>query len=281
MTASRQPLFASALLAARCLLAVVFLPGCAVYREYVRRGELLDSLAIRLARLERMQGEQAEEIKRLRADALTGLENIDRRIDEVGSEVQDLGERVDRIGRRVGAWRGEIEVAPSGGGEGGDAGTQRVEQPVSSGQSPASERAQEKKGAEEQKVNVVDADQIYNLAYLDFTRGNYGVAVTGFRRFIKLFPASELADNAQYWIGECFYSLNQLDSAEVEFKKVMSDYPEGNKVPAAIYKLGMVYLLQGKTALAQEKFKEVVRNYPTSPEAKLAQERLLPQDRGR
>ncbi len=259
MTAGRLHLFASTILAAAGgLLAVIFLPGCGVYRDYVRRGAMLDSLSIRLARLEREQEKQKEALNRLGADVLTNLEQLDNRIDEVGSEVQDLGERIDRIGRKIGAWRGEVETSPAVESGGADPGAPSPREPVRG----------------DTLTPTVDADQMYNTAYLDFTRGNYQVAIVGFRRFIKLFPSSELADNAQYWVGECFYSLNQLDSAEVEFKKVVSEYPEGNKVPATIYKLGMIYQLQGKMALAQEKFKEVVKKYPGSPEAKLAQERL-------
>ncbi|MGB9741586.1 MAG: tol-pal system protein YbgF [bacterium] len=234
------------------LLAVTLFSGCGAYREYVRRGELLDSITRRLERIEQQQQLQNAELARLRADALTGLEGLETKIGEVNAELTDLGDRIEKIGRRTGAWRGEL----------------LTENPP-----PAESAAR----GFDTTVAGIDPDKIYNTAYLDFTRGNYQMAITGFRRFIQLFPASEMADNAQYWIGECFYSLNQLDSARAEFLRVKEKYPDGNKVPAALYKLGLIYQLEGNTPLAEKQFEQIINNYPASPEAKLAQERLKKQ----
>lgn len=257
MTASRFRSKASSFLTIGwSLLAVFFVTllgitggGCSLYREYLRRGEVLDSISVRVKRLEREQRNQKESVAQLRADCLTAIEKVANRVEEVDAEMIDLGERLDKIGRRVGAWRGEMGSEPAAPAE------TAVFKPDTT-------------------IAGIDADRLYNTAYLDFTKGDYQVAITGFRRFLQLFPSSEMADNAQYWVGECFYSLNQLDSAEVEFKKVVSSYPEGNKVPDAIYKLGLVYQLEGKTTSARRQFNEVINKYPKSPAAKLAEERL-------
>lgn len=216
----------------------------------MRRGELLDSIALRVERIEKEQLAQQEVLNRLRADGFTGLERVESRLGEVYDQLVGVGEQLDRIGRRVGAWRGELTpVVPS--------------------------REDSLPGFNsDTTISGIDADRLYNTSYLDFTKGNYQVAIIGFRRFLKLFRSSDMADNAQYWIGECFYSLGQLDSAETEFQQLLSEYPQGNKVPSAIYKLGLVYQLQGKGGLAQKKFKELVEKYPGTPEANLAQERL-------
>jgi tol-pal system protein YbgF len=250
MAASRLKLKTGKILVAgSSLLAVIFFTRCGPYREYVRRGEVLDSISVRLERIERKQASQDEEIARFRADALTGIEKLDDHIAELDAELVDISERLERIGRRTGAWRGELitESAPS----------------AESAVSPV-----------DTTIAGIDADRLYNTAYLDFTKGDYQVAITGFRRFIQLFPSSDMADNAQYWVGECFYSLNQLDSAELELQRVISQYPEGNKIPAAMYKLGLIYQLQGKGGAAERQFRAVIEKYPNTPEAKLAEERL-------
>ncbi|MGQ9679034.1 MAG: tol-pal system protein YbgF, partial [bacterium] len=232
------------------LLAVVLFSRCGLQREFVRRGALLDSIAFRVERIEQEQASQREALNRFRADFLTGLEKVERRLGEVDAQLTDLGEQLNRIGRKVGAWRGELTAE-----------TQSREDSV-----PI---------FVPDTVNLgIDADRLYNTAYLDFTKGNYQVAIVGFRRFIKLFPSSDMADNARYWIGECFYSQGQIDSAETEFQQLITEYPQGNKMPAAIYKLGLVYQLQGKEELAQKRFKEVVERYPGTPESNLAKERL-------
>ncbi len=256
MTAGRQQRSASKYLAAAVsLLAVIFFSGCGIQREFVRRGEMLDSIAVRVQRLEREQVAQREALNRLRADALTELEGVEGRLGEIAAQLDDFEERLDRVGRKVGAWRGEITTV-----------------------TPAPEESTSV-SVPDSTNSVIDADRLYNTAYLDFTRGNYQVAIIGFRRFVKLFPSSETADNAQYWIGECFYSLGQLDSAGFEFQRVINEYPQGNKVPAALYKLGLVYQLQGKEGLAQKKFKEVVDKFPGTPEANLAQEKIKEPER--
>uniref|UniRef100_A0A7C1NBS5 Tol-pal system protein YbgF n=1 Tax=candidate division WOR-3 bacterium TaxID=2052148 RepID=A0A7C1NBS5_UNCW3 len=248
MTASRSFYPAVISLAASGLLAVMCFPGCALQREYVRRGLLLDSINLQLQRIEQQQQLQYKELIQSRAEVLTLIEQLENRIGEVDAELGDIEDRIERIGRRLGAWQGTLLAD-------------------SLNSQPAITKA-------DSSVARLDPDVIYNTAYLDFTRTNYQVAITGFRRFIQLFPSSDLADNAQYWIGECFYSLNQLDSALTEFNRVREKYPDGNKVPAALYKMGLIYQLLGKGALAKAKFEEIVSGFPDSPEAKLAQERL-------
>ncbi len=90
------------------LLAAVLCTGCGFQREYVRRGQVLDSMSVRLMRVEQAQQPHDQEMARLRADMLTDLERIDGRLDQLEARLADLGGRLDRISRRVGAGRGDI-----------------------------------------------------------------------------------------------------------------------------------------------------------------------------
>ena len=62
------------------------------------------------------------------------------------------------------------------------------------------------------------ANDLYDAAYRDFSRGNYDLAIEGFRELLKYYPNMNLSDNAQYWIGECYYGLNKLSDATVRSK---------------------------------------------------------------
>lgn len=228
------------------LLAASF-AGCSLNREYVRRGQVLDSLDFRLRRVEAEQAWQAEQQNRLRADQLTELEGIGSRLDQIDARLTDLYDRLDRVGRKLGLGRGDITPVVSDTAE-----TAAVVTPQGG----------------------VDPDKMYNTAYLDFSRGKYRVAIGGFEEFLRLFPESENADNARYWVGECYYSLGALDTAAAEFARVGNEYPDGNKVPAAAYKLGLVYQAQGRLDEAKRQLADVVRKYPGTTEAKLAQDRL-------
>jgi tol-pal system protein YbgF len=251
MAASRFRRAASfGMAAASGLLVAALFAGCGFQREFVRRGQVLDSVDARLARVEQAQQRHEQEMAKLRADVLTEIEGLQARLDQVDAQLADLGDRFDRVSRRVGAGRADITPARTDSGPKPDSGMTPVD-----------------------TLGVAE-EQLYNTAYLDFTRGKYDVAISEFRRYLESFAQSDNADNAQYWIGECFYSLGRLDSAEVGFRQVMTAYPRGNKVPAAEYKLGLVFLAQGRKPEAKSQFRKVVLQYPGSNEAKLAQDRL-------
>ena len=239
------------------LLAAVLCTGCGFQREYVRRGQVLDSMSVRLMRVEQAQQPHDQEMARLRADMLTDLERIDGRLDQLEARLADLGGRLDRISRRVGAGRGDIT-------------------PVKTESVPGTRPGSPKSDTVKPTPDTVGlaADKLYNTAYLDFTRGKYEVAISEFRRYLASFSPSDNTDNAQYWIGECFYSLGKLDSAEAGFRQVVVDFPKGNKVPAAEYKLGLVYLAQNRKPEAANQLRRVMKEYPGTNEARLAQDRL-------
>lgn len=243
--------------AAAGLLAVFSCTGCGVQREFVRRGQVIDSMSVRLARMEQVQQSQNQTLAKLRADVLTEFETVDRRLDELDARIADMGDRLDRIGRRVGAGRGDITPVRTESLPGTRPGAAK---PDTTGPIPDTVGRAE--------------DDLYNTAYLDFTRGKYDVAISEFRRYLAAYAQTDNADNAQYWIGESFYSLGKLDSAEVGFRQVVVDYPQGNKVPAAEYKLGLVYLAQNRKAEAVNQLRKVIKEYPGTNEAKLAQGRL-------
>jgi tol-pal system protein YbgF len=133
--------------------------------------------------------------------------------------------------------------------------------------------AYERRGAQPETTEV-NLAQLYSTAYLDLHRGDYELSIQGFKKFLELAPQSDLADNAQYWIGEAFYDQRRYQEAIAEFELVLTNYPSQDKVPAALYKIGLAYQGLGNRSLAREYLKKVVEGYPLSPEAKLAQERL-------
>jgi tol-pal system protein YbgF len=100
------------------------------------------------------------------------------------------------------------------------------------------------------------------------------MALTGFRDFLSRYPSSELADNARYGVGECFFAQSKFDSAAVEYSRVATDYPDGDKVPAALYKLALSEDKLGKTDAAKKTFQDLIKRFPDSGEAQLARDRL-------
>ncbi len=95
-----------------------------------------------------------------------------------------------------------------------------------------------------------------------------------FKRFLSLFPKHELADNAQYWIGEVYYVRGDWERAVLEFNKVIKEYPQGDKVPAALLKQGYSFEKLGALKEAKVLLNRVIEKYPKSAEAELAEDHL-------
>ena len=115
---------------------------------------------------------------------------------------------------------------------------------------------------------------LYQSAYRDYQRGNYDLALAGFRDFLQRYPDSELAPNAAYWSGESLYSQKKYSEAIDQFNRVVDKYPKSDKAPGALLKKGYAYLAMNDRPRAIVQFQYVVHEYPNSRESALAKERL-------
>lgn len=120
----------------------------------------------------------------------------------------------------------------------------------------------------------VNPAQLYEQATQDLTQGRYAMALGGFRDYVRRFADTDLADNAQYGVGESFFALAAFDSASVEYQRVPDAWPKGDKVPAALYKLGLSREKLGDSAGAKRAFDDLIKRFPNSGEAQLARERV-------
>jgi tol-pal system protein YbgF len=120
----------------------------------------------------------------------------------------------------------------------------------------------------------VSPQRMYDTAWADYTNGQWALAIQGFEAYIKTFPRSELADDAQFYIGQTYYADGAFKESVSAFEQVLLAYPDGNVVPDASYKRGLALDELGETDLAQQAFELVVQNYPESTMATLAQQAL-------
>jgi tol-pal system protein YbgF len=118
------------------------------------------------------------------------------------------------------------------------------------------------------------AVKLYKDSYEALRAGRHDDARRGFRELVKKFPDHDLADNAQYWLGECFYDRKQFAEAMPEFRMVLTKYPLGNKAPDAMLKLAYCMLALGDLAKGREILSKLPETYPHTEAARLAQVRL-------
>jgi len=115
---------------------------------------------------------------------------------------------------------------------------------------------------------------VYGQAFDALKAGSYSVAIAGFQDFLKQYPTSSLAPNAQYWLGEAHYVNRDFAAAESAFQAVLDKWPSSGKAPDAMLDLGNTQLAQGKTAKGRATLHRVVSQYAGTDAANRAQTRL-------
>jgi TolA-binding protein len=240
----------------------------------------------------RAQGTESER----QLTALTRrLDGLTTSLTELVARVDELASRVDALGRQV---RGAAPAVPP-----------RTASPVTPGASPTPGAPGTSPGlgtppatttpplatatpsvspGTRPATNALQPQDIYQAAYIDFSKGSYALAMAGFREFLRRFPDHTLAGNAQYWIGESHFSLarghanagqadkatQELEQAVQELRKVVANYPRGEKAPTALYKEALALIELKQPGLAQQRLEYLVANFPQAEETPMARERL-------
>jgi tol-pal system protein YbgF len=120
----------------------------------------------------------------------------------------------------------------------------------------------------------VSPRRLYEMAYADYTAGQWSLAIQGFETYLKTYPRSELADDAQYYIGESYAGDSKYKEAAAAYERVIREYPTSDILPEAWYKVGISYDRLGQPDRAREAFEFVVKNYPDSDAGRLAKQNL-------
>ncbi|MBI4874440.1 MAG: outer membrane protein assembly factor BamD [Acidobacteria bacterium] len=120
----------------------------------------------------------------------------------------------------------------------------------------------------------VSAEQLYQSAVRDRTSGNLDLAMQEFNDYMRFFPATELAPNAQFYAGMIHYDKGDMESAIKAFDLVLEKFPENNKTADAMYMKGMALLKSEQRNAAVQEFREVVKRFPRTDLADKSRERL-------
>jgi tol-pal system protein YbgF len=125
--------------------------------------------------------------------------------------------------------------------------------------------------AEASKPNEAD---LYDGSIASFRAGKYEDASLGFKDFLRRYPKSSRAENAQFWVGECYMALKQYEQAILSFQEVIKKYPKGSKVPAALLRQSVAFQEINDKTSSKLLLRKIVKEYPNSSEAKIAAKKL-------
>jgi tol-pal system protein YbgF len=122
-------------------------------------------------------------------------------------------------------------------------------------------------------ASAASADQMYEASLAQLRRGSTSTARLGLREMLRLYPTSERAGDALYFIGQS-YAAESPDSAAAYYEQVVQKYPASSRAGSALYNLGLLAERRKDTKKAKDAYQRVVQKYPQSDEAALARDRL-------
>lgn len=253
-----------------CLVCCVVLPagillaGCAtggavknVQADVSLARDQLRGLAVHVASLDSLLRAQAAESRRLWADLDTGGDEIKQRVrqtqaklDEVARRMADLSKVVESVRLSSGS-----RAAPGYG-----------RNPAASGDSSASSGAR--------STVLADPRGLYDQASDDMKAGDFGLAASEFLQFLESFAQSDLADNARYWLGQCYVQQRDFPRAVEAFERVLANHATSEVLPAAMLALGDALLRTREREKGIQQLRALLKAYPSSEEAAQARDRL-------
>ncbi len=121
---------------------------------------------------------------------------------------------------------------------------------------------------------VSEEVRLYREAYASWREGRSEACVDQFTKFLQTYAASDYADDATYWLADCYFKQGNFSAAVLRFDDVARQYPSGNKAPDALYRQGEALLRMGHGKAAGNAFEKVLRDYPDSARASEAKRQL-------
>jgi tol-pal system protein YbgF len=210
----------------------------------------------------------AKAVETMNAQLVPRIEEQDRRLDDLTRLMQAMDAQHAATSQAVMQLQSAREHVP----------TKVSEEPSQPSppavQEPAASTAVVAHASRETPSHTGQARESYNRYITTFKQGNLDAAMQGFSQFLTEYPTSDLAANAQYWLGECYYGKKDYARAIEAFDRVKAGYPGSEKVPSALLKKGFAYLALKDRNRASSVWRQVVDGYPNSPEAGKALEKL-------
>lgn len=227
-----------------------------------------------LLKLEREQ----REMRALLADTQVSTDNLRRQIDELRVTVQegrrarpgpspDLDKRLSQLEARLKM----LEAAQTTAALPPPAGLPPESRPIDLSVRGTDAASLAVRAEAPQLARVGDP---YRAGMEFFRQGEWEKAIAKFREFVQSDPRSDLADNAQYWIGEAYYNQRDYNRAIIELNEVLLKYPQGDRVPGALLALATAFADSGDKIDARLILEKLISDHPGSEEAKIGRQKL-------
>ncbi len=261
--------------------------GCATQTDLQAEQKARETLRAQIASDNRASFDEIRrEVQNVRGEVEEIRNRLDRTSKErigTGPQIKLLEDRLAVVEKQLKARLEEYPQAlgsttrPDGGGSlptdviGAPSGA-ATPAPASSTPAPgtAALGSREEPGLSKESIEVQDE---YRAGLRAFQDQQFDKAVQQFRLFQRKYPNSEMADDAQYWIGESYFSQKDYNRAILEFNDVLK-YRKGDKVPAALLRQAQAFIEIGDKTDARLILQKLLNDHPNSEQARDAKERL-------
>lgn len=219
--------------------------------------------------------DQLKSLADLVRQAMAGQAGVQEGLRAVPAQYQDVVRKLDQLTIDLQKISADLAARAA---QTAPAAASAEEEPKPSAQAPAKRPAESSSQPAPVKpappAPTMSPQEAYSVAYNDYLKGNYDLAVESFKLYRQQFPESPLADNALYWIGECRYSQRKFEEAIDAFDELVLTYPQGDKAAAAYLKKGLSFIELGRKPEALAALKLLVAKYPLEEEARIAQDKI-------
>ncbi|HUN87240.1 MAG TPA: tol-pal system protein YbgF [Terriglobales bacterium] len=196
-----------------------------------------------------------QQVQKSQQDTGTHTEQLSGQIQALNDSVDELKARLNKIGQQLDAM-------------------QNQQQNITPGTQPGGQPVQQAQPGSAPQAAVPPPDVIYNNALRDYNSGNYDIASQEFGDYLKYYQNTDLAGNAQFYLGDIDYHQGNFAAAIKSYDAVIQQYPDGNKAAAAQLKKGYALIELGQKQAAVRELNALITRYPRSIEAQQAKDRL-------
>jgi tol-pal system protein YbgF len=182
------------------------------------------------------------------------------KVDQISGQVQALHDSVDELKARLAKVSKQLDDM------------QTAQQNISS--PPVGQPGGAPGGAATNVPQAPPADQLYNDGLRDYNANKNDLASQEFTQYLQAYGNTDLAGNAQFYLGEIAYRQGNFSGAVQAYNKVLDQYPGGNKTAAAQLKKAYALLELGQRDAGVQELRSLISRYPKSPEALQARDRL-------
>jgi tol-pal system protein YbgF len=273
-----------------------FLFGCATVRDVRILDREIDRLYSELLSLRKENNALKDKIsvlsaenQQLKTDLLIRVDNLQSEVRTLSTGVEEYREYLKRPSKEIGQVKAEVEAQLRGLEESRrnlEAKNRALEERIremegrqkgmdeKAKQTGSEKPSSRKEAPSKPKEASPGAAHLYRDAYETFQKGNLEGARKKFEAFLKEYPSTELAGNAQFWIGEIYYQKKDFEKAILEYEKTITRYPKTSKIPTALFKQARAFLELGDKKNARNLLRQVIERFPRSKEAEMAKKKL-------